>query len=225
MQDFSPKNTYSSSHSRAEAITQAITNHIIQDLRPLSTIESKSFRNLLSVCDPRYNPISRKHLTETIIPKQYKKCVEELKTDLKPIKCIGLSHDLWTSCNTQSYGTFTAQYISDDWQMKCKVLQTRKLAGSHTSDVIAESFEQCVLEWGITDQIVTTDNAANEMKALEKLGWKHIPCMGHVINLALRKALSVPQANRIIGKGRSLVTFFHKSSIGNDLLKEKQKLI
>ena len=129
---------------------------------------------------------------------------------MQSVSSIGLTHDIWTSLTTDSYGTFTAQYINKEWEMQIKVLQTRKLPGSHTGEAIAESFDQCKSEWGFKDQIVTTDNAANEQKALDQLKWDSVRCMGHNINLAIRESLDVLEVARLVGKAGLWLNSFIK---------------
>ena len=108
--------------------------------------------------------------------------------------------------------------------MKCKVLHTRKLEEKHTAEAISASFGQCKEEWNLKGQIVFTDNAANELKVLEMLEWQHFGCMGHNMNLAVRKALSIPKVSRLVGKGRALIGHFHRSSNALSVLTQEQKL-
>ena len=163
-------------------------------------------------------------MTNVILRTMYIDLAREIKQEVQSVSSIGLTHDIWTSSTTDSYGTFTAQYINQDWDMKVKVLQTRKLSGSHTGEAIAESFNQCKQEWGFRSQIVVTDNAANEQKAIDKLKWDSVRCMGHNINLEIRESLDVLEAARLVGKGRSVVKFFHKSALGSDILLKSRNL-
>ena len=211
--------------TRAKEITSAIARYIVDDLRPLSTIESHSFRSLIEALEPKYPTPSRTYLTMNVLPEMYNKMVFSLKKDLEAVNCVGLTHDLWSSCNTESFGTFTVLYIKKDFTLNCKVLQTRKLSGQHTSEAIAESLQSWKDEWDLKSIIGTSDNAANEVKAFDLLGWPRIGCMGHNINLAVRQALKVPRVNHLISKGRSLVSYFHRSNLAMDVLHEKQILL
>lgn len=47
-------------------------------------------------------------------------------------------------------------------------------------------------------------------------------CFAHTLNLASNKALGIPSLDKILGKVRSVVTYFHKSNIATEILKEKQ---
>ena len=209
---------------RALALTRDVCGYIVEELRPLTTVESKAFRRMMRRAEPSYEVPSRKYITANFLRKSYNEEAEKLKTEVESATMVGLTHDLWTSKATQSFGTFTAQFITEEFELKCKVLQTRCLKGSHTGAAIAESFLKCKEEWHIGDVIVTTDNAGNETKALDQLGWIHFGCLGHNINLAVRKALSNRKADNLVSKGRLLVGYFHRSTAANHILTEKQKI-
>ena len=53
---------------RSDAITRAITNYIVLDKRPFSTVERQGFKELISVLELNYKLISNTHLSKTIIP-------------------------------------------------------------------------------------------------------------------------------------------------------------
>jgi hypothetical protein len=150
---------------------------------------------------------------------------EKLKKDINDTNDMAITHDSWTSINTESYGTVTAHFIDKEWQLKSVVLETKKIEGSHTGEAIAENLRKTQTEWSLPNIVATTDNAANEIKAFEYLKWKRFGCFGHRINLMVKKALSIPELSKMLTKGRKLVTFFHQSSSAMDVLKEKQLLL
>ncbi len=73
---------------------------------------------------------------------------------------------------------------------------------------------------------MTVDNAKNIEVAFKKL--QSVPlkvgCFAHTLNLAVQKAFADDPIKEIMGKIKLIVTFFHKSSIGLAVLKEKQKI-
>jgi hypothetical protein len=145
-------------------------------------------------------------------------------TDLKNAQGVSLTHDGWTSMNTESFDTVTAHLISEDWELKSMVLQTKKIEGQHTGENISKNLLETTSAWGITKVTsITTDNAANEQKAVKLLDWNRFGCYGHRINLVVKKSLNIPEVSSLLKKGRRLVTFFHQSSSVNDLLMIKQK--
>ena len=93
-------------------------------------------------------------------------------------------------------------------------------------EIICSFIVEVQTEWNLpTSPTLVTDNAANERKAAELLGWTRFGCYGHRINLVVKHALEVPELSKILGKSRRLVTFFHQSTSATDALIEKQKLV
>ena len=71
--------------------------------------------------------------------------------------------------------------------------------------------------WKLTNPTCVTNNAANERKAIEILGWERAGCYRHCINLIVKNALEVTEVNKILSKYRKLVGL-HKSLIGHKLI-------
>lgn len=63
-------------------------------------------------------------------------------------------------------------------------------------------------------EVITVDNAINMTVAVEVSG------ANLKLNLATNKALSIPSLDKSLGKVRSVVTYFHKSNIATEMLKE-----
>ncbi|WAR31598.1 ZBED1-like protein [Mya arenaria] len=173
--------------------------------------------------EERYTIPSKKSVVKSLEGK-----MEEMKKKIiKDVagQQVSLTHDGWTSISTQSFDTVTCHMINDDWELKSAVLQTKKIEGQHTSENIAANLKQTIECWGLTPAVITTDNAANEKKAVSLLGLTRFGCFGHRLNLAVKKSLQLPLVSELLKKGRHLVTFFHKSSSASDLMMKKQKIV
>ena len=57
---------------------------------------------------------------------------EKLLEELRQVEYVALTGDFWTSVATESYLGLTAHFISSDWQLMSRVLQTRELTEHHT---------------------------------------------------------------------------------------------
>ena len=191
-------------------------------MEPISTVENPAFRQFVKTLEPRYQLMCRKSLKDKLQNK-YTAMKESLKKDMCAVDFVGLTHDGWTSLNTESYDTVTCSYIDKDWNMQCKVLDTLKVCGSHTAENIANCLTQVKTNWGFLSQTLVTDNAANEVKAASLINWPRLSCMGHNINLIVTAGLK--EVQRLIAKGRTLVAFFHRSPLATGALLEKQKLL
>ena len=52
---------------------------------------------------------------------------EKIKEDVKSAPFVSITHDGWTSLNTESYFTRTIHFISDTWMLNNAVLGTIQL--------------------------------------------------------------------------------------------------
>ena len=121
----------------------------------------------------RHSIPSRNTLVRAL-EKKKDEITEKLKSDIGKCESVSITHDGWTSMNTESYTTVTAHFIDTAWQMKTAVLETKKLEGSHTSEKIAAALKETQKRWSLPDSMATTDNAANENKRA-KIALKRSP--------------------------------------------------
>ncbi|MEW8547090.1 MAG: hAT transposon family protein [Candidatus Thiodiazotropha sp.] len=211
---------------KAMEITKAIGEHVILDMKPLSSVESPSFRNILAKAEPRYTVPSRTYFKDTFIPKLYEstkaQVIEELKAS---IGGVSITTDCWTSHATESYMTVTAHFVTKQYELKSYVLQTRELDERHTAEHLAIELQKCATEWGLDKPTVVSDNAANILKAVKILNWRSVPCLAHTINLAAKTGLRVQQVSKILAKSRDIVGYFKRNAYATTTLHKKQSLL
>lgn len=110
------------------------------------------------------------------------------------------------------------------------MLQTTAMDESHTAEHLSEFLIQVVAQWNLKRNgelpALVTDNARNIINAGKLAGLHpHVGCFAHVINLATQRGLKVAQMDRLLGRVRHIVKFFHKSSTAMAVLKNKQTLL
>lgn len=100
---------------------------------------------------------------------------------------------------------------------------TRTVHESHTGENIARQFSNAVEEWGIRDPFAVSDHAANMVNAFTShLDWPHMGCLGHCLNLIVKKGLRLPNVSKLVSKVRRLFAHFRRSHISAQQLREKQ---
>ena len=139
---------------------------------------------------------------------------------------VALTTDGWTS----SYITTTAHYISQDWKLENKVLETTTLPCSHTGEALGEALNDTATRWNTKRQhgvnCVVTDNASNVRLGVKLSGLQpHVGCFAHTINLATKRGLEVRKLNQLVGRVRRVVSYFHRSPKASHVLKEKLALL
>ena len=212
--------------AREAEITQALRVFVIDGLHPLVIAEYSTLKSLFKTVESRYTLPASKTIKTNVIQKMYTELKENLQVEIQQVIHLAITHDGWTSLANESYETCTVHFIlrtPAEWTLRCKVLSTRKVEGSHTSYLIAKLLMEVKREWQLPELVAVSDNAANEVKAFFLLGWPRLPCFGHNINLAVKSGLAISEVARLVAKGRNLVSFFHRSPSATTALLAKQE--
>jgi hypothetical protein len=92
----------------------------------------------------------------------------------------------------------------------------RRIVGNHTAVVLKENVVLLLEEWKIMDKFrfITTDNAANIVKAVGQIADHvkatvgsnvvHFRCIGHVLNLTVKKVIVLRKCDKCYGIGHLL---------------------
>lgn len=83
---------------------------------------------------------------------------------------------------------FTVHFIDNLWKLQQISLGTRFVPDDHTAETIGQAMQDMLEQWklDLAKQVcITTDNGSNVKKAVDYLGWKHLSCFGHNLNLAI----------------------------------------
>ena len=138
-----PRAKRSQSSKRYREITQGSAAFLARDLRPVATVEGKGFAELLETLEPAYSIPSRKHVM-TVLEEMFVEVKARVRQALSTAEYISLTTDFWTSHAVQSYLGVTAHFITPEWGLSCKVLQTREVSESHTSAQISDELKDIV---------------------------------------------------------------------------------
>ena len=215
---------------RAQKITRQVGVFIACDLHPYKLVESRPFIDLLHMLEPRYQLPSRPYFSKTVIPVLYREVKEQLMVELKSAESVALTTDGWSSRAVQSYVTTTAHFVTPEWTLEERVLETIHVPEAHTGATLGEKLLQTATTWKTLRQhginAVTTDNASNMTVAVQVSGLSpHIGCFAHTINLAAKRGTDVRALSRLLGRVRKIVAYFHRSNVATEILKQKLTLL
>ncbi|XP_005093008.1 zinc finger BED domain-containing protein 4-like [Aplysia californica] len=217
---------YKPGSDRKKELDNCVLDLVTVDLQPLSVVENTGFRRLVNKLDPRYDIVSRKTLSTQLLPMKYRAERDQLRRQMDEVNHLTVTTDCWTSRKTESFMTVTVHFVSPDWKLTSRVLNTVLLETTHTSENLAAKILEIFTAWGIKDKVTTivTDNAANMKLAVELMRCRHQPCFAHTLNLvvkeSIRKTYDVFTAKN---KVKDIVSFFHHSVNASNLLKEAHK--
>ena len=96
----------------------------------------------------------------------------------------------------------------------------------HTAENIGKVITDVLFEY-ISEKIIAanTDNGTNVIKAVDQLNFLHMPCVGHTMNLVVKKCFELSQVSKALARICKLVDHFHRSAKVTSNLCEKQKLL
>lgn len=202
---------------------EQLAKMIARDFQPFSIVEDQGFRDYTKALDPTYILPSRKTISRTVLPRMYKKLKEELKTKVGSASAVCLTTDCWTSITTESYMAVTCHFIGNDYTLSTALLDCFSFSERHTVDNLAEQLKKISEDWSISEKVVAcvSDNASNIKAAIKNVGWKHLPCFAHTLNLVVKEGLKAIQP--VVDKVKHTVEYFHRSTVANEKLKATQQ--
>ncbi|XP_057706031.1 E3 SUMO-protein ligase ZBED1-like [Corythoichthys intestinalis] len=220
----------SCSVKEAALLTESILTMLFTDLRPLSMVEDKGFRKMISIFNSKYNIPSVTYFTN-MMQKKHQEMTEKLKNMLQDIDCVALTTDVWTSLTTESYLGVTCHFLGEDWEMKALNLTTMRLEERHTATDIADWLEETTARFDVPFSKVKAlvhDNGVKVVAAAcilkEKHGWDSVICSGHTLNLIVQNTLKNKETiGNCVDSARRLVEYFKKTEMACAELQEKQQ--
>ncbi|XP_076296265.1 E3 SUMO-protein ligase ZBED1-like [Lasioglossum baleicum] len=197
---------------------------VCKDLQTLSMVEDKGFIEFVRELEPRYQLPNRRTLGRTILPKVYANVKSRILENLKQTEHVSITTDIWTNLHTQSFLTITGHYFLHN-KLHSNVLATSVLKENHTNEHISFKVQKTLTEFNIKEKIVAvvTDNAANMRSAVRRLGYLHLPCTAHTLNLVVNDSVTaIPEIASLLKTCRSLITHFKSSVTAADKLRDFQ---
>lgn len=93
-------------------------------------------------------------------------------------------------------------YVNDKWELCCHILSTTQFDHDHTAINLASGLEDFLSRWKLSSECITADNAANTVSAIRILGWQHLGCFNHTLQLAVQKAVQSSDMAVTLGRAR-----------------------
>lgn len=189
-QSFASVTPYEKSSKRHKEVTEAISRYIAKDMMSINTVSRTGFVSLINILDRRYQMPSRTYFSQVAIPQMYDTCRGRVHSELSEVVHFASTTDLWSSRTTEPYLSFTVHFITDNFELKSRCLETVYFPDSHTGENIALGLREVLVNWDLHEDrqvCITTDNGSNVVKATELNNWVRLQCFGHRLHLAIGK--------------------------------------
>ena len=187
---FAPKQYPKDSPKRLN-LNRNVLIHIVQDIRPIATVEQPGFRGLIHALDPKYVLPTRKSVVKMMTEK-FDSVVAKMQSELEQVYYCALTTDMWSSLNYDSFNGITVHYWhGETLTLKSRVLDCSQFKARHTSEELAKDIMKYLKKFNIELKLagILSDHAKNIVKALKdllQLPW--MGCLAHGFNLIFEDA-------------------------------------
>lgn len=215
---------------RAHKLNDLIAKMIVEDLRPINTVEGRGFRQLLEFCEPNYTIPGRTFFT-TRLEQMFVDIKNSLQKELALTSFVALTSDIWTSSRNESYLSVTSHFIDNEWTLNHRVLTSLPVDDRHTGENIAAWLLETIEKYNVHPSKVIAmvhDNGSNIVAAAAKNeaqhNWVSVRCAAHSLQLIVNAALKSDSAiTDTLAAARHVVEHFKRSALATSLLHEKQR--
>ncbi|XP_065209253.1 E3 SUMO-protein ligase ZBED1-like [Planococcus citri] len=225
---------YPKDSEKRRELDKLLAIFITKTYQPLRIVEMPEFRNFVLKLNARYTLMSRKTLTESLLPSFYIAAKNKLMDMLSKADSIAVTTDCWTSCSNESFLGITVHFWEKNPDHELPTLQSRVLEVvpipvDETAESLSKLLKETFVAWNIESKItaIVTDHAPNMKAAVNILKIRHLGCLAHSLNTIVKNCITQCTDNEIksaIQKAKDIVTYFHHSAKGTRILKAVNEL-
>uniref|UniRef100_A0A3B3SK52 BED-type domain-containing protein n=1 Tax=Paramormyrops kingsleyae TaxID=1676925 RepID=A0A3B3SK52_9TELE len=170
---------FSSQLVSGENLKKLVAAYIVEEMLPISTVDSPSFRGLIDKIPTRNNArLPQRKTFSNYLDKEYATMEANLRAALQAVNFVSTTADIWTSHNKSYMGVTIHLFNPCTLQRNKAALACKRIRGRHTYDVIASELEQIHSSSGVLNKVVATvtDNGSNFVKAFKT--YQHVSDIG-----------------------------------------------
>lgn len=113
---FAKTSIYKKDSVRWRECTEAVARYLVKEMAPIRTVETGSFKKMLTTLDKQYEVPGRKFFTQKAIPELYNKVRGEVISVVKNADYYALTTDMWSSRDMTPYMSLTAHFMGTTLQ-------------------------------------------------------------------------------------------------------------
>uniref|UniRef100_A0A8C2FEU3 Si:dkeyp-117b8.4 n=1 Tax=Cyprinus carpio TaxID=7962 RepID=A0A8C2FEU3_CYPCA len=241
--------TRACSDKRAEVLTDLILEMVFRDLQPLSVVEERGFKLLLSCLEPNY-PVPSPSLLGSLLWHRYhnlKQCLQQhLQTSLAS-HCLTLCTEYWRSvdgCGVdgdgQYYLTVSAHFVDSQWRLARCVLETRPIAefkGSPSEKgqaSFADTLRAVLSEFQLPEDFVFcvvhdtpsgSESRGQDNMAIDQEYQQEFAGPRQALKLCVQEGLCVETVRQALADARAIVLHFQHDVNASTALSQKAEAV
>ena len=220
-------------------LTASLVGLCTTDMRPFNIVTGDGFKSVIQSAyslgykhgtngSTKQNNIEQLPCRTTVsraVSKQAEGDREKLSSffERAVIKNFARTLDFWNNdFSSESFITVSLHFIVGQ-QLYYVTLATQSFVEAKTADNVSKFLDNLFAEFKISRErhniVFVTDNASNLVRCLSNE--LHLRCACHCfcLNLAVSKALQVPEVNEIVGHAKSFVQHFKRTNMQQPLTK------
>ncbi|KAG2470619.1 E3 SUMO-protein ligase ZBED1 [Polypterus senegalus] len=213
----------------ASLVTELILEMIYRDLHPLSVVQEKGFKTLLSCMEPSFQIPSPSHLGSLLWHKYnvLKQHLELYFHHTTAPHSVVLCTEHWKVPDSDRfYLSVSTHFIDRNWRMAHCLLETKPVAShegvlEETLLAILSSFripENSV--FGVVhDSLTSMQTCARPLQELHR--WRSLCCTGNALKLSVREGLTVEPVQQALVVARGIVSYFQHNTKAAEALNPK----
>jgi len=116
---------------------------------------------MISAIEPRYQLPHKDYFIRVAIPALYEDTRQKVLSTLKNgANYYSGTADLWHSCTSEPYLSFTIHYVDTNWDLQSHCLQAHYMPEDHTDVQLQDALSVTLEQWNLDQQELTAITAA-----------------------------------------------------------------
>ena len=148
-------------------VRKLVTEYIIDDMLPLTTVESPAFKMLIDSFSPRPVQLPDRKTICSHIEQAYESMMKKIKENPAEVEKVSTTADVWTAYH-KSYLGMMVHWINEKSLKRDKAaIACIRIVGRHTYDILAAKIEEVHISFALhgKNSSTVTDNGSNFIKA------------------------------------------------------------
>ena len=174
---------------------------------PFTIVEQPAFVNFVKSLQPSYQFVGQEVVRSDCVV-FYEEEKTKIHSMLKNLSSrVSFTFDMWTSDQNVGYIVLNAHFINDDFVLRKKILNFKRISCPHTSYMINDEIAKCLVEWELDEKVFALtldDSVTNDAlvirfrenwcgKLLDNVNYLHIRCSAHILNSMIEDGMKVLQ--------------------------------